>query len=108
MNVADTLFPPALVFLPEGLVAFYENDTPFEPRIVDLADETARAEFQKVWPIGKFPVLRDDARDRTIPESSIIIEYLAQHYPGRTQLVPGGRRTWRGRRACAIASTICT
>ena len=38
--------------------------------------------------IGKMPVLRDDARDRTIPESSIIIEYLAQHYPGRTQLVP--------------------
>ena len=34
------------------------------------------------------PVLRDDARDRTIPESSIIIEYLAQHYPGRTRLVP--------------------
>jgi glutathione S-transferase len=33
-------------------------------------------------------VLRDDARDRTIPESSIIIEYLAQHYPGRTELVP--------------------
>ena len=33
-------------------------------------------------------MLRDDARDRTVPESSIIIEYLAQHYPGRTQLVP--------------------
>jgi glutathione S-transferase len=34
------------------------------------------------------PVLRDDARDRTIPESSIIIEYLAQHYPGAVRLVP--------------------
>jgi glutathione S-transferase len=33
-------------------------------------------------------VLRDDAKDRTIPESTIIIEYLAQHYPGRTQLIP--------------------
>jgi len=33
-------------------------------------------------------VLRDDARDRTVPESSIIVEYLAQHYPGRSQLVP--------------------
>jgi glutathione S-transferase len=32
-------------------------------------------------------VLRDDARERTVPESSIIIEYLAQHYPGRTPLV---------------------
>ena len=36
----------------------------------------------KLWPIGKFPVLRDDAADRTIPESSIIIEYLDRHYPG--------------------------
>jgi glutathione S-transferase len=33
-------------------------------------------------------VLRDETRDRTIPESSIIIEYLAQHYPGKSKLVP--------------------
>ncbi len=81
-------FHPLSSFCQKALVALYENDTPFEPRIVDLADETSRADFLKIWPIGKFPVLRDDAKDRTIPESSIIIEYLAQHYPGRTQLVP--------------------
>src|SRR5262249_8398229 len=39
-------------------------------------------------PAGKIPVLRDDGRERTVPESSIIIEYLAQHYPGRAPLVP--------------------
>ena len=33
-------------------------------------------------------MLRDEARDRTIPESSIIIEYLAQHYPGHAALIP--------------------
>ena len=33
-------------------------------------------------------MLRDEARDRLVPESSIIIEYLAQHYPGKTRLVP--------------------
>ena len=33
-------------------------------------------------------MLRDEANDRTVPESSIIIEYLDQHYPGRTRLVP--------------------
>ena len=81
-------FHPFSSFCQKVLVAFYENDTPFEPHIVDLANETARAEFKRVWPIGKFPVLRDRVRDRTIPESSIIIEYLAQHYPGMTQLVP--------------------
>lgn len=81
-------FDPLSSFCQKALLAFYENDTPFEPHIVDLADETSRAEFKKIWPIGKFPVLRDDRRDRTVPESSIIIEYLAQHYPGRVQLVP--------------------
>lgn len=81
-------FHPLSSFCQKALVALYENDTPFEPHIVDLANETSRAEFLKVWPIGKFPVLRDEANDRTIPESSIIIEYLAQHYPGKTRLVP--------------------
>jgi glutathione S-transferase len=33
-------------------------------------------------------VLRDNARDWTVPESSIVIEYLAQHYPGPVKLVP--------------------
>ena len=51
-------------------------------------EEKSRAAFLKIWPIGKFPVLRDDARDRTVPESTIIIEYLNDHYPGRTRLVP--------------------
>jgi glutathione S-transferase len=81
-------FHPLSSFCQKVLIALYENDTPFEPQIVDLGNETSRAEFLKVWPVGKFPVLRDDAKDRTVPESSIIIEYLAQHYPGRTQLVP--------------------
>jgi glutathione S-transferase len=81
-------FHPLSSFCQKALIAFYENDTPFEPRIVDLADEVSSAEFKKIWPLGKFPVLRDDAKNRTIPESSIIIEYLGLHYPGRTQLVP--------------------
>jgi glutathione S-transferase len=81
-------FHPFASFCQKVLIAFYENDTPFAPHIVDLGDATSSAEFKKIWPIGKFPVLRDTARDRTVPESSIIIEYLAQHYPGRTQLVP--------------------
>ena len=81
-------FHPLSSFCHKVLVALYENDTPFVPHIVDLASETARADFKKIWPIGKFPVLRDEARDQTVPESSTIIEYLAQHYPGKTQLVP--------------------
>ena len=70
------------------LIALYENDTPFAPQSVDLSNEAERAGLLKMWPIGKFPVLRDDATDRTIPESSIIIEYLDQQYPGRTRFIP--------------------
>lgn len=34
------------------------------------------------------PALRDEARDRTVPESTIIVEYLAAHYPGPVELLP--------------------
>ncbi len=81
-------FHPLSSFCWKALIALYENDTAFEPRIVDLMDPADNAAFKQVWPIGKFPVLRDEARNRTVPESSIIIEYLALHYPGATELIP--------------------
>jgi glutathione S-transferase len=81
-------FHPLSSFCQKALVALYENDTPFEPVIVDLGDPAQREALLKLWPIGKFPVLRDEARDQTIPESNVIIEYLAQYYPGKMQLVP--------------------
>jgi len=79
-------FHPFASFCQKVLVALYENDVAFEPHVVDLGDESSSAEFKRIWPIGKFPVLRD--KGRTIPESSMIIEYLARHYPGKTALVP--------------------
>jgi len=81
-------FHPLSSFCMKVLIALYENGTPFTPHIVDLMDETAAANLKKMWPIGKFPVLRDDARNETIPETSIIIEYLDQHYPGTTRFIP--------------------
>ena len=81
-------FHPLSSFCQKALVALYDNDTPFEPLIVDLSDVKSSAAFKAIWPIGRFPVLRDEANDRTVPESTIIIEYLDQHYPGRTRLVP--------------------
>ena len=97
-------FHPLSSFCQKALTALYENGTPFEPVIVDLFNEASAAAFKKIWPIGKFPVLRDEARERTVPESSIIIEYLDQHYPGRTQLVPADAEL--ARCGCRIASTI--
>lgn len=70
------------------LVALYEKGTPFEPLLVNLGDEADRNAFFKVWPIGKFPVLRDDARNLTVPESTSVIEYLDLNYPGKLKLIP--------------------
>lgn len=81
-------FHPLSSYCIKTLIAFYENDTAFEPHIVNLMDDGEREAFRRIWPIGKFPVLRDEARDRTVPESSIIIEYLAEHRPGPVELVP--------------------
>jgi glutathione S-transferase len=81
-------YHPLASFCWKALIALYENDTPFQPLIVDLADAASRADFLKIWPLGQFPVLRDEARGETVPESSIIIEYLARHYPGKIELVP--------------------
>jgi glutathione S-transferase len=84
----ELYFHPLASFCWKALIALYENATPFEPHVVELGDATSRAAFEKLWPIGKFPVLRDTARDRVVPESSIIIEYITQHYPGSVKLVP--------------------
>src|SRR3984893_18984715 len=81
-------FHPLSSFCHKVLIALYENDTPFTPQLVNLQDESERTAFRKMWPIGKFPLLRDEARDWTVNESSIIIEYLDQHFPGRTRFIP--------------------
>jgi glutathione S-transferase len=81
-------YHPLSSFCWKVLIALYENDTPFTANVVDLGDAAQRAALLRLWPIGKFPVLEDGPRDRIVPESSIIIEYLAQHYPGAVPLIP--------------------
>jgi len=82
-------FHPLSSYCHKVLIALYENETPFEKEIVDLGNEASAAAFRKLSPAGKMPVLRDEARSETVPESSIIIEYLGRHYPGRIALIPG-------------------
>lgn len=80
-------FHPLSSFCMKVLVGLYELEVPFTKRLVDLANEVDRAALLKLWPIGKFPVLRDDAREVTVPETSIILEYLDQWH-GKGRLVP--------------------
>jgi glutathione S-transferase len=81
-------FHPLASYCHKALIALYENDTPFTPHVVDLMDKAQNAAFKEIWPIGKFPVLRDDATGRIVPESTTIIDYLSRRYPGPTKLIP--------------------
>jgi glutathione S-transferase len=69
-------FHPLSSFCHKALIALYELDIEFEKRIIDLGNAADRAELQALWPLGKFPVVRDHARNKAVPESSVIIEYL--------------------------------
>lgn len=81
-------YHPFASFCQKVLIALYENGIEFEREMIDLGNPEQRAALQKVWPLTKFPVLRDEARDFTIPETSPIIEYLQLHYPGPISLIP--------------------
>lgn len=67
------------------LVALYENGTPFEFRSIG-PDSPHTADWLQRWPLRKFPVLADGARN--VAETSIIIEYLQLVHPGPVRLLP--------------------
>lgn len=81
-------YHPLASFCWKVLIPLYENATPFTGHVVDLMDEASAAALKRLWPIGKFPVLHDEAPGRTVAESTTIIEYLDLHYPGPTRLIP--------------------
>jgi glutathione S-transferase len=81
-------FHPLSSFCWKALVGLYELEIPFEKHLVDLSNDEARAAFLRLWPIGRFPVLRDDARDRTVAESTIILEYIDGSSPTGARLLP--------------------
>jgi glutathione S-transferase len=68
------------------LTALYENATPFIYRLLAPEDPEALAEWERLWPIKKFPLLLDE--DRSVVESSIIIEYVALKWPGAQRMLP--------------------
>jgi glutathione S-transferase len=91
-------YHPLSSFCQKALIALYETGVAFTPQMVNLGDPADSAAFKKVWPPGKFPVLRDEGRGQTVPESSIIVEYLALHYPGTTRFIPADpERAWQAR-----------
>ncbi|QNA84854.1 glutathione S-transferase family protein [Sphingomonas sp. So64.6b] len=76
---------PFSSYCQKALIAFYENDVPFEFVMLDGSEPVA-SEFAKLWPIKRFPLLVEG--ERVVPEATMIIEYLAVHHPGSVKLIP--------------------
>lgn len=68
------------------LTALYENGTAFEYRLLDHNTPETLADFERRWPIKRFPILVDG--DRQVMEATILIEYLDLHHPGPVKLIP--------------------
>lgn len=71
----------------KALIALYELHTPFRIEMIE-GWPAQNEKLRRLWPLAKMPVLHDAARDDVVPEASIVIEYLQQHYPGPTTLIP--------------------
>ena len=85
-------YHPLSSFCHKVLIALYENGTPFEGRLVEQTDPATLAQFARLWPTSKMPLLRDLANDQVVPETSIIIEYLQAEHPGPVVLIPADTR----------------
>lgn len=77
---------PLSSYCQKVLAALYENDTPFAYRQLSFDDSQIGAEFAALWPIQRMPLLRDN--DSSVMESTVIIEHLDLHHPGRTRFIP--------------------
>lgn len=75
---------PFSSYCQKALIAFYENDVPFTYRM--LEDPGVGEEFEALWPMKRFPILREG--ERVVLEASVIIEYLQVRHPGPVKLIP--------------------
>ncbi len=68
------------------LTALYENDTPFELRMLGPDTPDVAAEWCKLWPMKRMPVLKDG--DETVMEATVIVEYVGLNHPGPVSFLP--------------------
>jgi len=81
-------YHPISSYSQKAVMAFHEKGATFKPMLINIMDPQAKAEYRKVHPLAKLPLLVDEKADRVVPESSIIIEYIDRHCPGGTKLIP--------------------
>ena len=80
---------PLSTYSQKVMIAFNEKGIGYEPIVVQLLVPEERAAYEKIYPIGKVPFLQA-ADDHQVPESTSIIEYLEDKFPGTPRLIPEG------------------
>lgn len=81
-------YHPFSSYCQKVMIALHERELPYQAHLVDLGDERSKAEFAAIWPYAKFPVLHDDSGRVTLPESTVIIEYLDTLPSPAPRLIP--------------------
>jgi glutathione S-transferase len=77
---------PFSSYCQKALIALYENNTPFEYKLLAPDQPAIATEFAALWPLKKFPLLLDNGKP--VMEASIIIEYLDLYHRGPVRLLP--------------------
>jgi glutathione S-transferase len=90
-------YHPLSSYCHKALIALYEHDMTFEPVVVNFGDEAAAAALHALWPVGKFPVLRDEERGQTVAEATVIIDYLESFHAPRRLVPAAPDAAWQAR-----------
>jgi glutathione S-transferase len=81
-------YAPASSYSQRVLIALYEKGVDFTAIPVNLFDPESREEYMQINLFAKIPTLVTD-KGNVIFEANIIIEYLDQHFPNTSRLIPG-------------------
>jgi glutathione S-transferase len=82
-------YHPLSTYSQKAMIALNEKGIAYEPVVVNLRSPEERAAYEKIYPIGKVPFLQPTP-EHQVPESTSIIEYLEDKFPGTTRLIPQG------------------
>lgn len=77
---------PFSSYCQKARIALYEKALDFDYAPLTPENPQAGEALARLWPLGKFPVLVADGR--TLPEASIIVEYVDSLAPGDAPLLP--------------------
>lgn len=83
----ELFYHPLSRYSQKVLIAIYEKQANFYPRIIELSDPFSRQKFKHQYPPGKLPLLKNRL-GALLPESTVIIEYIDHEFSTGTRLIP--------------------